>query len=258
MSKPVSCIPGFESLLRRRDLPSICRYEDVQNPPSDSSNGSLREQDRTCLTWLDCQPSKSVIYVSFGSLTILTREQLLEFWYGLVNSEKLFLLVIREGLIPEEDNKLVETPLDLLVGTRDRGCIVGWAPQEEVLTHRAVGGFLTHSGWNSTLESILAGVPMICWPQIADQQVNSRCVGELWKVGVDMKDICDRLTVEKMVRNLMDGKREKIMKSIAENSRMACDSVRDGGSSYCNLEKLIEDIRSMKSTKNASVKVLKA
>ncbi|XP_059667887.1 7-deoxyloganetic acid glucosyltransferase-like [Cornus florida] len=303
MDRPIACIPGFESLLRRRDLPSICRLEDAQNPilqfyitqtsamtrasalilntfdelespiisklgslfpkvytigplhalfksrtthhtESDSSNGSIREQDMTCLTWLDSQPSKSVIYVSFGSVAILTRDQLLEFWYGLVNSEKPFLLVIREGLLLGDD-RVVENPAELEVGTTERGCIVRWAPQEEVLTHRAVGGFLTHSGWNSTLESILAGIPMICWPILADQQVNSRCVSDLWKVGVDMKDICDRSTVEKMVRNLMEGKRKEIMKSIAENSKMACDSVKEGGSSYCNLEKLIEDIRSM-------------
>ncbi|XP_059669804.1 7-deoxyloganetic acid glucosyltransferase-like [Cornus florida] len=230
-------------------LHALVKSQITHHTESDSSNGSLREQDMTCLTWLDSQPSKSVIFVSFGSVTMLTRDQLLEFWYGLVNSEKPFLWVLREGLLLGDDT-VVETPAELEVGTTERGCMVRWAPQEEVLTHRAVGGFLTHSGWNSTLESILAGIPMICWPHMAEQQVNSRCVSELWKVGVDMKDICDRSTVEKMVRNLMEGKREEIMKSMAENSKMACDSVKEGGSSYCNLEKLIEDIRSMRSTKN--------
>ncbi|XP_059667889.1 7-deoxyloganetic acid glucosyltransferase-like [Cornus florida] len=304
----ITCIPGFQSLLRRRDLPSFCRFESIENPvlqffinqtlamtrasalilntfdglespiiskllsffpkiytigplhallesrikdhlllSHSSSNGSLREQDRTCLAWLDSQPSKSVVYINFGSLVMITPDQLMEFWYGLVNSEKPFLWVIREDLLLGED-MVNETPQELTMRTRERGCIVGWAPQEEILAHRAVGGFLTHSGWNSTLESIWAGVPMICWPQLADQQVNSRCVSELWKLGIDIKDTCDRSTVEKVVRDLIEGKREEIMKSSDDIARMARDSVREGGSSYCNLEKLVDDIRSFMSS----------
>ncbi|CAL9008137.1 unnamed protein product [Prunus brigantina] len=71
------------------------------------------------------------------------------------------------------------------------GYMVGWAPQEEVLKHQAIGGFWTHSGWK-TLESIVAGVPMMCWSYFADQMVNSRLVSEVWKLGFDMKDTCDR------------------------------------------------------------------
>ncbi|PSS34601.1 7-deoxyloganetic acid glucosyltransferase [Actinidia chinensis var. chinensis] len=310
MDLPITSIPGLENLFRRRDLPSICRIGDLQNPifqffvtqtsamtrasalilhtfqnleaaiiaklgaifptiypigplhallkaqitdhPSPSDSGSLIPQDRSCLTWLDSQPSRSVVYVSFGSLAKLTRGQFLEFLYGLVNSGKPFLWVVRSDLVLEED-RVDETPEELMVATRERGCLVDWAPQEEVLAHWAVGGFLTHSGWNSTVESILAGVPMICWPQIADQQVNSRCASELWRIGVDMKDTCDRSTVEKMVRDLMEDKREEIMKSTAEISRMARDSVEKGGSSHSALEKLIEDIKSMKFGGHVSV-----
>ncbi|KAA8518969.1 hypothetical protein F0562_016257 [Nyssa sinensis] len=303
MNRPITSIPELENILRRKDLPSICRVEEVENPVlqfyitetaamtrasalilntfneleapvisqlgsifpkiytigplhallesrikdhprSDSSNGSLRKQDRTCLTWLDSQPSKSVIYVSFGSVVVLTHDQLLEFWHGLVNSEKPFLWVRRQGLLGM-DEEVGETPAELMRGTEERGCIVGWAPQEEVLAHRAVGGFLTHGGWNSTLESILAGVPMVCWPQVADQQPNSRFVSDLWGIGLDMKDTCDRSIVEKMVRDLMEGKRESIRQSSAEISRMAHDSVQEGGSSYCNIDKLIEHTRSI-------------
>ncbi|KAK4833704.1 hypothetical protein QYF36_002791 [Acer negundo] len=138
--------------------------------------------------------------VSFRSLVNLTRLQTLEFLHGLVNSGKPFLWVVRPDLIVGESG--IE-PMELEIVTKEKGFIVSWAPQEEVLAHPAVGGFLTHSGWNSTLESINAGVPMICWPQIADQQVNSRCVSEVWKIGFDMKDTCDRLTVEKLVRDLI-------------------------------------------------------
>ncbi|KAK4833581.1 hypothetical protein QYF36_007582 [Acer negundo] len=167
----------------------------------------------------------------------------LEFWHGLVNGGKPFLWVVRSELIVKESGI---DPMELEMVTKERGFIVSWAPQEEVLAQPAVGGFLTHSGWNSTLESINAGVSMICWPELADQQVNSRCVSEVWKIGFDMKDTCDRSTVEKLARDLMDSnKREEIMKSTDEFVRLAVDTVKEGGPSYTNLEKLIEDIRSM-------------
>ncbi|XAR68881.1 7-deoxyloganetic acid glucosyltransferase [Bertholletia excelsa] len=216
-----------------------------------SDLSALTQHDRSCLTWLDSQPSRSVVYVSFGSVAVLTRQQFLEFWHGLVNSGKPFLLVVRLDLLVE-DGAPEETPPELMEGTRERGCIVDWAPQEEVLGHWAVGGFLTHSGWNSTIESIFAGVPMICWPKVAEQPANSRCVSELWRVGLDMKDTCDRSMVEKMVRDLMEHKREEIMKSTAEISRKARDSVGEGGSSTNSLEKLISDIKFNNLAKPAS------
>jgi hypothetical protein len=301
MDKTITNIPGLEGTLRCRDLPSICRRKEANDPllqffiketaamprasglilntfdrleasmvsklgsffskiytlgplqglfdtfaesPSarTSSNGLLWKEDRGCMTWLDSHPSRSVIYVSFGSLVGLFRDQLLEFWHGLVNSGKPFLWVIRSDSIMEEDG-VSEVPLQLKAATEERGCIVDWAPQEEVLAHPAIGGFLTHSGWNSTLESIFAGVPMICWPMIADQQVNSRCVSELWKIGFDMKDKCERAVIEKLVRDLMES--DEIVKSTDEFAGMARDSVKEGGSSYSNLQKLIEDIKSM-------------
>ena len=305
MDKPITSIPGMESLLRRRDLPGNCRLE-VENPllrfitseasamkrastlilntfeeleapiiarfsslfnkiyaigplhallktrikdssQSISSYGSLRKVEPSCMAWLNTQHFRSVIYVSFGSLVRLSRDQLIEFWHGLVNSGKPFLWVVRPDLI-EGNEELGQIPVELEQGTKERGYMMGWAPQEEVLGHPSVGGFLTHSGWNSTLESIFEGVPMICWPQLADQQVNSRCVSELWKVGFDMKDTCDRFIIEKMVRDLMEDKREEIMRSMNEIASIARDSVKENGSSYCNLERLIEDLRLMSST----------
>ena len=119
---------------------------------------------------------------------------------------------------------------------------MGWVPQEEVLAHQAISEFLTYSGWNSTLKCIMAGVPMICWPYFADQQTNSRFVSEVCKLGIDMKDVCDRVIVEKMVHHLMEERREIFMKSAVEMARLAKESVSEGGSSYCNLDHLIKDI----------------
>ncbi|CAN1275583.1 7-deoxyloganetic acid glucosyltransferase [Linum perenne] len=208
-----------------------------------SSNGGLWEEDKACMTWLDSQPSRSVIYVSFGSLVVFREAQFTEFWHGLVNAGKPFLWVIR----PDSVDGLTQSGRVILDLKEAHGecCLVDWAPQLDVLAHEAVGGFLTHNGWNSTLEAILEGVPMICWPKFSDQQVNSRAVSEIWRIGLDMKDTWDRSTVEKMVRELMNDRRDEIMKSTAEIARLALDSIKEGGSSFCNLKKLIEDIRGM-------------
>ncbi|KAH6769153.1 hypothetical protein C2S51_014489 [Perilla frutescens var. frutescens] len=141
--------------------------------------GNLWAEDRSCIDWLNAQPPRSVIYVSFGSVTVVTREQLLEFWHGLVNSSQRFLWAMRPDSVAGNDggDRILA---ELMKGNEENGYMVEWAPQEEVLNHPAVGGFLTHSGWNSTLESIAAGVPMICWPYFGDQMVNSRLVSEVW------------------------------------------------------------------------------
>lgn len=208
-----------------------------------ASSNSFWEENMSCMKWLNQQPEKSVIYVSFGSLMTMTKEEFMEFWHGLTNSGTRYLWVLRANCIKGGELELKfmgklreDTP-------KERGYIVNWAPQERVLAHPAIGGFLTHSGWNSTLESIVAGVPMICWPHYVDQNVTSRFVSEIWRLGLDMKDCYDRLTIEKMVRDLM-GKRHSAFKNSAENmSKLSLASVCEGGSSYCDLERLIEDIK---------------
>nr|ALV83447.1 putative 7-deoxyloganetic acid-O-glucosyl transferase 1 [Olea europaea subsp. europaea] len=207
-------------------------------------SGSFWAEDRSCLNWLNAQPPKSVIYVSFGSITVVTREQLLEFWHGLVNSGQRFLWVMRPDSIVGEDGKN-QTPVELEEGTKARGYMVGWAPQEEVLNHEAVGGFLTHSGWNSTLESIVVGVPMICWPYFGDQTTNSRFVSEVWKIGLDIKDTCDRDIIEKAVRELMEERKDEFLERSENMAKLARKAVSEGGSSYSNLNALIDYIKTM-------------
>ncbi|CAI9091600.1 OLC1v1026672C1 [Oldenlandia corymbosa var. corymbosa] len=210
------------------------------NSSMNSSSNSLQEEDRSCIEWLDKQPSRSVLYVSFGSVTVLKKEQLLEFWKGLVNSGVKFLWVIRPDLVTgkncDEHNK--KSPADELeTATKERGYMVGWAPQKEVLAHPAVGGFWTHSGWNSTLESVVEGVPMICWPYFGDQQINSRFVGEVWKIGLDMKDTCDKVIVEQMIKDLMVDRKDDFLKKAEEIAKLARKSIgSDDGSSFCNLD----------------------
>ncbi|KAG6393507.1 hypothetical protein SASPL_147750 [Salvia splendens] len=214
------------------------------------ASDSIWEEDKTCISWLDKQPSKSVIYVSIGSLAVMTRDQLYEIWHGLVDSGSRFLWARRPGSVlgpgPKHGDDDVIVPLYLSQGTKERGCVVGWAPQEEVLAHPSVGGFLTHSGWNSTLESVVAGKPMICWPFHADQQVNSRYVEEVWRLGLDMKDICDRVVVAEMVREVMGSRKDEFSERANEMAKFAKMSVSPGGSSFLDFDRLIKDIKMMK------------
>ncbi|KAH6777617.1 hypothetical protein C2S51_008929 [Perilla frutescens var. frutescens] len=207
-------------------------------------SGNFWAEDRSCIDWLNAQPSKSVIYVSFGSITVVTREQLMEFWHGLVNSSQRFLWVVRPDSVAGKD-EVYQITEELMRETKKKGYMVKWARQEEVLSHPAVGGFLTHSGWNSTLESIVAGVPMICWPYFGDQTINSRFVSEVWKIGLDIKDSCDRLIIEKAVRELMEDRKKELLERAQDMAKLAKKAVSKGGSSSCNLDDLIEYINSL-------------
>ncbi|KAJ0978850.1 hypothetical protein J5N97_014324 [Dioscorea zingiberensis] len=222
--------------------------EEVDNYKSGSNSTSLWQEDRTCMTWLDDQRDKSVVYVSFGSVAVVSREQLNEFWQGLVNSGHRFLWAVRRDMVVSQGEEMMNDMAaaeELEKGTKERGCMVDWAPQEEVLAHPAVGCFLTHSGWNSTLEGLVAGVPMICWPFFADQLINSRFTSEVWRIGVDMKDRCDRITVERMVREVMEGEGAlRLRSSAAKMGELARKSVEEGGTSRADLESLVRYIKS--------------
>jgi len=121
--------------------------------------------------------------------------------------------------------------------------LASWCPQEEVLKHPSIGGFLTHSGWNSTLETVCGGVPIISWPFFAEQQTNCRYSCIEWGIGMEIDNDVKRDDVEKLVRELMEGDKGKEMKrKVMEWKTMAEEAVKPGGSSYLNLDKLIADI----------------
>ncbi|KAF3449216.1 hypothetical protein FNV43_RR09944 [Rhamnella rubrinervis] len=208
-----------------------------------ASHGSIWKTQHSCMTWLDSQPSRSVLYVSFGSIVKTSTSQLLELWKGLVDSGYAFLWVVRLDMLKEDDEEHHGVPEELQMGPQERGYIVDWAPQEEVLNHDAVGGFLTHGGWNSILESILAGIPMISWPQFGDQRINSECIRKVWRIGVELEAF-DRWTIQKTISTFMEtSRREELQRSVDMVAKWARDSVGHGGSSYNNFEVLVEDIK---------------
>ena len=129
---------------------------------------NLWKEEERCIEWLDKREPNSVVYVNFGSVTVMTSNQLIEFAWGLANSKQAFLWIIRSDLVRGDSAVL---PPEFLEENKERGLLANWCSQE-VLSHPSTGGFLTHSGWNSTLESVCGGVPMISWPFFAEQQTN--------------------------------------------------------------------------------------
>ncbi|KAI3445744.1 hypothetical protein Pfo_002409 [Paulownia fortunei] len=202
-----------------------------------SIGSSLWKEDMDCLDWLDQRENDSVLYINFGSITPLSPAQMVEFAWGLSNSNQHFLWIIRPDLMNGKGSVL---PEGFLEETKGRGLMVGWCPQEQVLAHRAVGGFLTHCGWNSTIETISEGVPMVCWPFFAEQQTNCRYACTTWEIGVEIEGDVTRGKVEKMVRLMMEGEKGKEMRKKAlEWKQKSHLAAKPGGSSYRNLEKLI-------------------
>ncbi|XP_065880851.1 7-deoxyloganetin glucosyltransferase-like [Euphorbia lathyris] len=203
-----------------------------------SIGSNLWKEEPECLKWLDSKTPNSVVYVNFGSITVMTRNQLIEFAWGLCNSKKTFLWVIRPDLVAGETAML---PPEFVSETKDRGFLANWCPQEEVLNHPAIGGFLTHSGWNSTIESLCGGVPMICWPFFAEQQTNCRFCCVEWEVGMEIDSDVKRDEVERLVIELTEGEKGKEMKKKAlEWKRLAAEAAEV--SSYRNLESVINDV----------------
>ncbi|KAL3527634.1 hypothetical protein ACH5RR_012290 [Cinchona calisaya] len=209
---------------------------------------NLWKEDDSCIEWLNSKKEGSVAYINFGSITVMTENQLVEFAWGIANSMQNFLWIIRPDLVKGGP---VVLPPEFIIATKDRGMLATWCNQELVLNHPSVGVFLTHCGWNSVLESLSFGVPMICWPFFADQQTNCLCICTYWDVGVEIDSNVNRKEVEKVVIELMEGDKGKKMKNKAlEWKNKAEEAIKPGGSSYVNLDKMIEEVLLSPKTKS--------
>ncbi|PIA52863.1 hypothetical protein AQUCO_01000615v1 [Aquilegia coerulea] len=208
-----------------------------------------------CLQWLDSKEPYSVLYVSFGSLSRFNNAQLLEIAMGLEASNVSFIWVVRMDKLKAEDQFLPEGFEERMEG---KGLIIkDWAPQVLILDHPAVGGFMTHCGWNSTLEGISAGLPLITWPVFAEQFYNEKLVTQVLKTGISAGNEVwsawiepDKVSVTKdkvqeVVSQLMhDGEEAEDMRRRAkELGQRAKKAVEEGGSSYKDLTFLIEKLR---------------
>ncbi|CAN6477301.1 unnamed protein product [Victoria cruziana] len=197
---------------------------------------SFWAEDLSCIDWLDRQTDGSVIYVSFGGITELSQNQIGEIVLGLELTSRPFLLVCRPGLM---DGSADIDPDGFLDRVPKQGRVINWAPQKEVLSHPAVACFLTHCGWNSVLESLSNGVPMLCWPNFCDQFQNQTYVVELWKVGLalaeDWVGIVRKEEIKEKIEDLL--KDDGIRKRIAELKDRARSAVMEvSGDSIWNLQ----------------------
>ncbi|KAL7219520.1 hypothetical protein ACSBR2_012556 [Camellia fascicularis] len=190
-----------------------------------------------CTSRLSTKPKGSVVYVSFGSMADLGEEQMEELAWGLLESNFYFLWVVRDS----EKEKL---PTKFKQETLGKGLLVGWCSQLEVLSSESMGCFFSHCGWNSTVEALSLGVPMVAIPQWTDQLTNAKFVQDVWKVGVrvkvDEKGIVRREEVEACIREVMEGEKGKEMKENAEKWRDAAkQAVSIGGTSNRNIDEFI-------------------
>ncbi|RZC89562.1 hypothetical protein C5167_027106 [Papaver somniferum] len=194
---------------------------------SQSLGSNMWIEDTKCLEWLGSKEPNSVVYVNFGSVLVMNTQQLTEFAWGLANSKHNFLWIIRPDLVVGESATL---PPEFAEEIKVRGLIANWYPQEHVLNHASIAGFLTYCSWNSILESLCCGVPMICWPFFADQQTNCRYLCKHWGVVMEIDNNVKREEVESLVKELMEGEKGKNLKKKAmEWKRKVEEAILPGG-----------------------------
>lgn len=220
----------------------------------------------SCLRWLDEKAAGSVVYVSFGTLTRFSTAELREIARGLKLSGKNFVWVISRA--DTDTSQWMPEGFAELMARGESGLIIrGWAPQVLILNHPAVGGFVTHCGWNSMLEAMSAGMPLVTWPGYADQFFNEKLIVEQLKVGVGVgaSDYASFLEVRRQVisgeviaeaigRVMGDGEEgEAIRKKAKELGQKARRAVEKGGSSYGDVGRLMNELMARRSSVNVSV-----
>lgn len=245
LNKKVWCV-GPVSLCNKNDLDKVER-------------GNKASIDETrCLEWLNSMKPRSVVYACLGSQCRLLPSQLIELGLGLEASGKPFIWVIKTGEKYAEFEKwLLEERFEERI--KGKGLLIkGWAPQVLILSHSSIGGFLTHCGWNSTIEGVCSGLPMITWPLFAEQFFNENFVVEILKIGVrvgveipvrwgdeeKVGVLVKREGVKKAIDILMDegDESDKRRKRARELGVMATRATEEGGTSYLNMSALIQEI----------------
>ncbi|XP_015879827.3 UDP-glycosyltransferase 13 [Ziziphus jujuba] len=190
-----------------------------------------KEQMQHCLSWLDRKPAESVVYVSFGSRTAMSNDQIRELSKGLERSGYHFLWVLKTSKVDRDDKEELKDLLgySFLERTEKSGMVVkGWVNQQEILDHPAIGGFINHCGWNSVMEAARRGIPMLAWPQHGDQMVNAEIVKDaglgIWerKWGWGVEALLDGEEIAERIGELMGNEKLKSnARKVGEEARKA-------------------------------------
>ncbi|KAH0455534.1 hypothetical protein IEQ34_015566 [Dendrobium chrysotoxum] len=229
---------------------SLCNKEVINKS---IRGGEYPASVNECLKWLDKRSVGSVVYICFGSRSFFSMEQLTEIALGLEASRHSFVWVVQN-----KGNDWIPNSYEERI--KDVGMMIkGWAPQLMILNHDAVGGFVTHCGWNSSLEGISVGLPMVTWPLYADQFDNEKLLVDILKVGVmvdskgytsnvKLRPIVEAAALKEAVRKLMgDGiEAEKRRRRAKELGEMAKRAVDKGGSSYEEIGNLMHELMERK------------
>ncbi|XP_061988820.1 UDP-glycosyltransferase 89B2 [Rosa rugosa] len=220
--------------------------DDPSGPVQRGGSGSVSVEE--IKSWLDAREDRTVVYVCFGSQAVLTNDQVRELALGMENSGVHFVLCVKEptkgGHVEGGDCAMPQGFEDRVAG---RGLVIrGWAPQVVILKHRAVGAFLTHCGWNSVLEGVVAGVALLCWPMGADQFSNATLLVEQLKVGIRVcegaRTVPDANALARAVADSVSEKHVGIRERVKALREAALETVREGGSSVKELDGLVDQI----------------
>jgi scopoletin glucosyltransferase len=220
----------------------------------------LSPDGESCLRWLDEKPEGSVVYVSFGTLTYFTPAERRELARGLLLSGKNFVWVMSGAA--DTDCWMPEGFAERIAHGERSVIFRSWAPQKLILNHPAVGGFVTHCGWNSVLEALNAGVPMVTWPRYSDQFYNEKLIVEVLKVGVSlgatgygsMWEVRDSVvsgeTIAEAIGGVMGGDEvaEGLRRKARELGAKAKKATEEGGSSYEDVGQLIQELMTHRSS----------
>lgn len=197
-----------------------------------------------CTQWLYTKPHGSVLYVSFGSYAHVSKQNILEIANGLLLSGVSFIWVLRPDIVSSDETDYL--PVGFEDEIKGRGLIVPWCRQIDVISHPTIGGFLTHCGWNSILESIWFSVPLLCFPLLTDQFTNRKLVVDDWRIGLNL---CDKMSITKeeigeKINRLMSGKlADEVRKNIKELKKILENSLDTNGSSEKNFNQFINDVQ---------------
>ncbi|XP_027361293.1 gallate 1-beta-glucosyltransferase-like [Abrus precatorius] len=218
-------------------------------PHESTVRGDLLKADDCIMEWLNSKAPSSVVYISFGSVVYLKQEQVDEIAYGLLDSGVCFLWVMKPPH-KHSGNEVHVLPRDFLEKAGNKGKVVRWSPQEQVLSHPSVACFVTHCGWNSSMEALTSGVPLVAFPQWGDQVINGKYLVDVFQVGVRMcrgeasNELIKRDEVKQCLLEATVGPRVPCMKHNAFKFKAAAEAaLAPSGSSHCNMQAFVDEVR---------------